>query len=526
MEILKGLVKDPGYPDVECNYVKIDDNTIYYFVKDGELETGNYIVSSKLKEAIEHAPHTALGMIDKDGNVLIPLENKSIQRIKDNLLLVEKNVPTSPSVVAAIADKDDPNKVAQLSNNAEIIKKQISAIMGMGGDFIFDNPLSEATIYTKDGLNVSGSYYSFIGEFNSDYYFASNVVGEQLIKFNPIMLEQYNNQNQYDENVDNTTFDNSMEENVEESNSGALEQTVETTENDNTLDNVSTFDNSVENNVQESNTEAVNNETVEQASETTENTTTFDNPLENSIESSEREEVNNEDMNANIAESANLSNEIELPNLAGDINTSGVSEESSDTNLYEENTTNDNTVEDSSVEINEQEAVAEEEKDNEDDVYTAEEIENKESETNVNVGLAEEDISNPVIASATTVIKQLLNENKEQRQEIDRQTGELEAIKSNNEILSEENKVKTDELKQLRLEMNEYRMQNAQLLKDNNKMRRTIIRQAEVVKNLETQNNSLREQVMGLHALGNAVAEANILIDSDNNYSKGNVKVA
>ena len=43
VEILKGMVKDAGYPDEECNYVKIDDNTIYYFIKDYQLKNGNII---------------------------------------------------------------------------------------------------------------------------------------------------------------------------------------------------------------------------------------------------------------------------------------------------------------------------------------------------------------------------------------------------------------------------------------------------------------------------------------------------
>ena len=52
------------------------------------------------------------------------------------------------------------------------------------------------------------------------------------------------------------------------------------------------------------------------------------------------------------------------------------------------------------------------------------------------------------------------------------------------------------------------------------------IAQAEVVKGLETQNNSLKEQVIGLHALGNAVAEANTMIEPTTDYEEYVKKVA
>ena len=191
VEILKGMVKDAGYPDEECNYVKIDDNTIYYFIKDYQLKNGNIIATNILKEAIGHAPYTSLGVIDQnDGKLLIPFENKTIKQIGDNLLLVEKNVPTTQSVVEALKNKSDPFTAQTLAENASKIKQQLKDIMGMNGDFIFDNQFSEAAIYTMDGVNVAGNYFSFIGENNGDYYLATNVLGATIMKFNPEQLQQ------------------------------------------------------------------------------------------------------------------------------------------------------------------------------------------------------------------------------------------------------------------------------------------------------------------------------------------------
>ena len=568
MEILKGLVRDPGYPDLECNYAKIDDNTIYYFIKDGQLDNGNYIVSTKLKEAIEHAPHTSLGIIDKDGKVLVPFENKKIQRIKDNLLLVERNVPISEGVVAALNEKNDPNKLAVLQQNADTIKKQITAIMGMGGDFIFDNLFSEATIYTMDGLNVSGNYYSFIGEFNSDYYFASNVVGEQIIKFNPVMLEQVKvnefepkqNEESYTQNqMDNGQFE---QNNIEEQ--GYNQNNIENTEVDNNLptsdgetplggDNVSTEapDQNLDlqlnlNSLADTSIDNENNDVnLPEEEHVVENNSDVDLPGE------EQAVEENSDVDLPEEEQAVENNsDVDLPEEEHVVEENGdadlpeeeqVVEENGDADLPEEEQAVENNSdvdlpeeeqaveENSDVDLPEEEQVVEENN----DIYTDEEIENQSMSSYNNDSsneTTEADIINPVIADATTVIRRLLKENKEQRKVIDKQTGELEAIKTNYSILSEENEVRKQEVEELREELNNYRAQATQVSRDNNKMRRTLMRQAEVVKNLENQNSSLRQKVAGLHALGNAVAEANILIDpvSDGQYgdNSSNVKAA
>ena len=156
MEILKGKVQDPGYPgDTWINYGKVDDNTLYYFIPDGELSNGNYIANTNLKEAIGHAPATSLGVIDKDGKILIPFENKTIKKIENDLLLVEKNKPTKESVVALLNSKNNPANNEALEANDKTKKDQIIQVMGMSGDFLFANQFSEAAIYTYDGLNVA-----------------------------------------------------------------------------------------------------------------------------------------------------------------------------------------------------------------------------------------------------------------------------------------------------------------------------------------------------------------------------------
>ena len=50
MEILKGKVQDPGFPDTEVTYLKTDDGKTYFFIENGTLKNGNIISTPILKE--------------------------------------------------------------------------------------------------------------------------------------------------------------------------------------------------------------------------------------------------------------------------------------------------------------------------------------------------------------------------------------------------------------------------------------------------------------------------------------------
>ena len=190
MEILKGQVRDPGYPDCECTYAKMDNGQLYYFIKDGELSNQNIIVTTILKEAIGHTPYTSLGLINSNGDVLIPFENKAITKLDDNLLLVEKNTATTQSVVDAINAKSDPFSATNLVNTANAIKEQMKSVMGYSAEFVFDNQFSEAALYNIQGQNIGGAYFSFIGRDDfGNYYMSSNVLNSQIVKYDPSLVQ-------------------------------------------------------------------------------------------------------------------------------------------------------------------------------------------------------------------------------------------------------------------------------------------------------------------------------------------------
>lgn len=123
----------------------------------------------------------------------------------------------------------------------------------------------------------------------------------------------------------------------------------------------------------------------------------------------------------------------------------------------------------------------------------------------------EEEINNPIIANATNTIRKLLEENRNQRQIIDKQESEIEALNASNEILSEENTSKTKEIIALRNSNAKYRSDNNDLNRENGRLKATTQRQEEVIEHLKSQNSALKEQVAGITALSNVVAEANNL---------------
>lgn len=82
MEILNGLVKWKDRDDIPCTYGKMEDGTQYYFLKD--LANGNHIVTTSLIEAVDPmAKAQNIGLIDKDGNIIIPCVNRSIKVVEE-----------------------------------------------------------------------------------------------------------------------------------------------------------------------------------------------------------------------------------------------------------------------------------------------------------------------------------------------------------------------------------------------------------------------------------------------------------
>ena len=708
MEILKGQVRDPGYPDCECTYAKTNDGQLYYFIKDGELSNQNIIVTSILKEAIGHAPYTSLGLINSNGDILIPFENKAITKLDEELLLVEKNVPVTQSVVDAINSRSDPFAATNLVNTANAIKEQMKSVMGYSAEFVFDNQFSEAALYNIQGQNIGGAYFSFIARDDfGNYYMSNNVLNSQIVKYDPSLIqnqtpppqvpdvstEQSNNQlpsattdsnqssmtdgilpneqvsdgsnqesstnsipsevqadtpnfempnidipiqnqmantQETGDDVQNTdTSDNNVTgiaipgvmenfNNVDEKTEGSYSDSDNNTDNvensvitDNNWSVGTNFSNveqdnsinrfdSTEENVSETEADSGDvdaDSSTDEADSTEENVTETEadsgdvdadsstDEADSAEESISDTEADSSDVDAdsstdeadsteeNVTETEADSGDVDADNStdeadsteenvteteadSGDVDADNSTDEADSTeeNVSDTEADSDDVDADNSIDEADdtEETVPETEADSSDveednSIDEADDTEENVSDTEADSGdvdadnsideaddteetvsdtsdvedsdsidsIENDEITNPVIFNATNTIRKLLEENRNQRGIIEHQADELENMKSSNEILLTDNKSKDQELKTLRKSMSRFRGKNSSLSRENTKLKSINERQEKTIENLKNQNQTLKEQVAGISALGSAVAEANTVIGID-----------
>lgn len=559
MEILKCKVQDPGFPDTEVTCLKTDDSQTYFFIEDGTLKNGNVISTPILKEGIGHAPYTSLGLITPQGEVLIPFENKNIKPLSNDLLLVERNTPVTESVVEALGKQNDPLSASELIETANTIKEQMKSIMGTNGAYAFDNQFSEAALYTTAGVNLANDYFSFIGASDGVYYMSKNIVGSPISKYDPYTVvnqeqatagseEPVQENNQNIENSEVPTVENN-ETNPEDSvTPPSIDIPIVNEETNSTTDpmlpevNMGEVQNEP---INEDNTqvevpsvnETVDNqavgETVEQpqlniANEENSSTT---GPMLPEVNMNETQnEVTNEgntqieipsvDATSDNQEITETQSELNIANEENEVFENNGEFEKPELNISED--TSDEIPQEENDEIDEQEEYTEETSVEENEYQSFETSEDEGGFDNTSESeqeyveeesddYFEEEINNPIIANATNTIRKLLEENRNQRQIIDKQESEIEALNASNEILSEENTSKTKEIIALRNSNAKYRSDNNDLNRENGRLKATTQRQEEVIEHLKSQNSALKEQVAGITALSNVVAEANNL---------------
>lgn len=658
MEILKGMVREKGFEDKECTYMKTDDGKQFYFIENFQLSNGNIIACSDLSQGVGNKPRQTLGVITPRGEIVIPFENKMIKPLENNLLLVERNIPITPNVANALAKKDDPNTATNYMNDANTIKSQLKSVMTGGENYVFDNPFSEAALYTLEGVNVGGNYFSFISKNGNDYFLSTNVVGSSILKYdssvninggntdNEVVSNNQENALAQDGSVLSDTNNNTMNMNGEHQdvNSFAANQ-IENGNSENSLnqeplvpnieiplqlqqqvedplskqegDNLPSVDSSSNNqdivdtpsdssnqsleqggNTEESSKTELNidfplNDVLEQNNQ--DSTTDVDNNKEINAEnsqnngmvniegndvpndftgkdeaSSENDNINlmNEDTKIPLRDEENISNQddfssgeeqsseafnITVDNMEktedveskednvsmdegtsvlenadeGDDGTESPLKENDNISSDQNEDTPENSEEDEdSGESTDEggmnaESSLSEELDEEENFSTENNVENEQMEEESYEDYQEDEITNPVIIDATNTIRKLLEENRKQREIIDRQDSEIETLASSNSILKENNDSKSKEIISLRNSMAKYRNQNSTLSRENNNLKATNTRQEELIENLKGQNLTLKEQVAGITALGNAVKEATTVIEThQENFSQ------
>ena len=230
MKIQKGLVKYKDRSDIICTYGITDDGRQFYFLNDSKLSNNNIIVTSSLVEAIDSSVmHTNVGVIDADGNVVIPCENKNIKLVTKDILLVEKSNPTSQSVIEAAETRKDPLAATKLVSASAVVKDKIFAVMGNDGRFLFNDQFSEASLFDLNGNNlVEDNYYSFIAinRVSDTIFLSDNTPESSVDRFSLVTMKLndettvastevpensgFANIDVNDVNVDKTEIDNAM----------------------------------------------------------------------------------------------------------------------------------------------------------------------------------------------------------------------------------------------------------------------------------------------------------------------------
>ena len=188
MKIQKGIVKYKDRNDIVCTYGITDDGKQYYFLgdtNDKKFSNGNRVASTLLVEAIDPMVKASnIGIIDDDGNIVIPFENKSIRLVNDSIIVVEKAEPVSQSVKDAIEMRNDPLSATKLVSTPAAVKDKLYAQMGNDSRFVFNDQFSEATVCDINGNNlVNDEYYSFIAVANNKLYFSKNTVDAPIVEY-------------------------------------------------------------------------------------------------------------------------------------------------------------------------------------------------------------------------------------------------------------------------------------------------------------------------------------------------------
>lgn len=185
MQIQRGLVKYKDRSDIICTYGVTDNGNQYYFLDDTKLPNGNIIVSTTLLESVDPlAVASHIGVIDSEGNEVIPCNNKTVKSISGDILLVEKANPESPNVLESLRQREDPAYATKLVTTPAAIKDNMNKLMGVDGRFVFNDQFSEATICDIDGKNlINNEYYSFISVNDEKIYFSKNIENSEVVEY-------------------------------------------------------------------------------------------------------------------------------------------------------------------------------------------------------------------------------------------------------------------------------------------------------------------------------------------------------
>lgn len=481
MKIQKGLVKDQGYPDVVCSYGTCDNGAIYYFIENGTLSNGNIIATTNLKEAIGHAQNTSLGLINSNGDILIPFENRILRIINNDLLLVERNNPVSQNVVDAMKDRADPLAANKLVTTAADIKDRMNAKMGRDGKFLYNNQFGEASIFDINGNRVIDEYYSYIAMYDDTIYYSKNMKDDPIFEYSIHAPIQNNNQNIDNNTLNEVSSQNNMPLNVADT--GVTKEEIDKEFAKEVVVPVAIH------------TETVNHDSINPD-------TGVDSSVQSHLEVQSNEQtqdqVENKDVSFNDTSSDIDDKSSNSLNLEADIN--ALKDTFNDFSLEKKIKDNDNKIHE------------EEKKKFDFSSFKKDTIIND----NINSVFDNKYEPDTVIENANNVMKKLIKQNKSQKDLILDKNSKIESLENENQLLTnqcEDMSNKNEELERKVLRYEEIVKKYATKI---TALSEKVDSQSETIKSQQKRLDILEPQIAGRHQLGDTVEEAmEILNESD-----------
>lgn len=87
----EGLVRQPGYEDEKCKFVKLDDEKTVYLVEDINVIDGMYVVSTDVSEALKRKERKTIGIINDEKKTIIPFVNSDVVKINDEFIAIGRS---------------------------------------------------------------------------------------------------------------------------------------------------------------------------------------------------------------------------------------------------------------------------------------------------------------------------------------------------------------------------------------------------------------------------------------------------
>lgn len=559
MQIQKGLVKYKDRSDIICTYGITDDGGQYYFLDGNRLPNGNIIATTALVEAIDPiAVSSSIGVIDTNGKVIIPFENKAIKVIAEGILLVEKSKPTTESVLEAIKLRSDPLAATKLVTTPATIKDKINEKMGSEGKFVFNDQFSEATIFDINGNNlIDNEYFSFIGVNKEKIFFSKNTIDSDIreYEFNVSSNENKVTEDSMDAvklNIENTgvskeTIENAINSQVPEKSDNEIksdeqmdDESVEQA-NDQSVDNASL---DLDNNKSEDTN--IEKSTIDE--DTVENSDLLSKDVSAEVDSSKNEQ-DVEGASLEDSSTVDVSTDQELKDVSSDLKfdithdmEEDVDQVSVDNNIINENDSNINSsilssdsqlpdIDDANINLFDSMNLSDIGKDDSDDSFDSMLQEDSIFSDSDYIddykagysSVSSNPVKDTIIEDVAVTMSNLIKLNRNQKKKIEKYEMHIDQLKATNKKVVQGAKNQAREIESLKSRVKNYETIVAKLEARNQILDSKVHEQERVIAVQNDELNTLRPQVEGKKDLVRLLEDAQSLFTTsgnDNNYDK------